>query len=125
MDRIGEIRNQSKTPVRLHNGRQVGHVSGSTLILRVQRSRHFFRRANGYSVDTAALAEAERLGARSIQFVDRESGEISAIAVECFRAHAQRLNFGWGEKLACPEKFYETPGQLGLFDGGAAAYAGV
>jgi hypothetical protein len=123
MSRVDYVRHQIKVPVCLADGRRVGYVCRSTLVLPVQRSRHFFRQASGYSIDAGVLSKAESFGARTIQFIDKETGEIAAISVGCFRAHAQKLNFGWGPKLACPEKFYEIPGQLGLFDGGEAAYA--
>ena len=102
---------------------RAGHIRNGEAILPVERSRHFFRRLRGYSLDAGLLAEIERARCGLIEFLDRESGEVARVSVSSFKAHAVRLpDYGYGLKLCCPEKFYnsETPAQGLLFGGGHA-----
>lgn len=107
-----------RIPLRLDNGKAVGRIENGTAFLRVRRSRHFFRRLGGYSIDSAVLAQIERSSAGRIEFLDEETGELAQVSPRHFREHARPVDFGYGKKWVCPERFYnrEVAGQGLLFD---------
>lgn len=110
MERItsgfGKVKKGRGEPLRLSSGKSVGRLFGDEAEFPVRRSRHFFRAIGGYSLDAAVIAELQRRGVRLVAFKDKELGERYAVALSTFIAHAQRINYGFGDKLACPERFY-------------------
>ncbi len=85
------------------NGRPVGKSVGGRAVFNVGPA-NFFRKAKGYSLDAAAVADAAQ-DCHTITLVE-ESGATWSISIEDFRANATRINFGHGLKLAAPQALY-------------------
>lgn len=100
----------AKTPVRRHDGRIVGHVRGSELVLARRRSRHWLRSLGGWSVDRAVLAQAAALGATCVVVRDVESGTVYRAPLSAFAEYGLAVDFGHGAQVALAERHWVKGG---------------
>ncbi len=105
-------------------GRVVGQVRGDTFCKTVSASRHMLRKPPAWALDLQSLCDAERLGARWVQFFDRDSGGCYRASVEQVRRHGFVFDRGHGRQIGLPlDRWTLTrPGepraeQLSLFEG--------
>ena len=91
---------------------QHGELRGDTYCKIVSGSRHMLKRPPAWAVDCRDLVEAERLGATRVEIFDLETQVTYASNIEYFRAHALRLDRGFGAQLALEIHRWSTIGEL-------------
>ncbi len=79
-----------------------GRIMGDTWAKRVRASVHMLRRPEGWAVDVADLAAAERHGVRVVRIYDEEAEANYWAALSTMRAYGKPLNRGFGEQLGLP-----------------------
>ena len=119
MNRLTGYRAKSKgIPLRLATGKVVGKLRGTVAVFRVKRSRHFYWKLGGYSLDAGILSELERIGVTMIEFEDVELGKTFRIGLETFMAHAKQCpSYGYGLKVATHQRFYQDDSMDDLLPG--------
>ncbi len=114
--------------LRLADGRVVGEVRDGVLVKRVRRSAHMLRKPRAWACDVAVLREAERLGARTVEIHDTETGDVYTAPVARFWARGFPVRRGHGEQVGLALSAWERNGapgradamQLSLFGAGGA-----
>lgn len=81
-------------------GRVVGQVRGGIFHKTVRASIHMLRRPPAWALDVGSLLEAERLGAKSVQVHDTESGCTYAASVELIHRKGFTFDRGHGRQIA-------------------------
>lgn len=77
-----------------------GRVTGDTYRKNVSGSIHRLRKPLAWAIDCIDLAEAERRGASRIEIFDLETQVTYTATTKHFRAHALKVNRGFGQQLA-------------------------
>ncbi len=89
-------------PIHAWNGKVVGRISGDTFHKVVRGSVHQLRRPPAWALDVQSLADAERLGARSVQITDAETGIVYTAPIALIRAKGFVFDRGHGRQIALP-----------------------
>jgi len=94
-------------------GRVVGEVVEGKFIKRLKASRHMLRDPKGWSLDVDSLADAEDLGAESVEIHDTETGIIYSASVGRILDKGFRFNRGHGPQICLPLKSWDAhrPGE--------------
>lgn len=95
-------------PIPIHeinNGRRVnaGRVEGGVFIKQVFRSRHFYRKYQGWAASVASVRDAMDNGAEWIQINEMESGESFKVSIAGFLRHGIEEDKGYGKQIVLPE----------------------
>jgi len=80
-------------------GRVVGQVRGGVFHKTVRGSTHMLRRPPAWALDVGSLLEAERLGAKSVQLHDTESGNRYHASVAQIRRQGFTFDRGHGRQV--------------------------
>jgi hypothetical protein len=91
------------------NGKVVAELRGEVLVKRVRGSMHLLhhpRRA--WAIDAQVLVDAERAGARLVEIVDQETGEVFRAAVAQFHAKGFSVDRGYGAQRALALEHFNT-----------------
>lgn len=92
------------------NGRAVGEVRGRTFYKRVCQANHMLHQFRAWASDIAVLEQVARLGAEYIQLEDTQTGNIWRAHIVSFWQYGIRFNFGYGEQIALPLKYWQVSG---------------
>jgi hypothetical protein len=103
-------------PLRLLSGKVVGTLDGQRAIFPVQRSRHYFRKVGGYSIDAEIVRGLPP--SALIEFRDSEIEEVFTIPLDLFERFAVCVDYGYGLKVCAPDHLYarQPKAQPSLFD---------
>jgi hypothetical protein len=103
-------------PLRLLSGKVVGTLEGNRAVFSVQRSRHYFRKTGGYTLDAEIVRSLPP--AALLEFRDSEIEETFTVPLDLFERFAVVLDFGYGLKVCAPEHLYQRlpKTQPSLFD---------
>ena len=93
--------NTNSTPIRAGT-KVIGHVEGDKFIKRVRGSKHMLRQPRGWALDILSLGDAERMGARTVEIEDTESGLTYSTSIALVWSKGLRLNRGFGDQIALP-----------------------
>lgn len=100
-------------------GKVVGEVAEGKFIKRVRGSRHMLREPKGWAVDVQSLADAEELGAASVEIVDVETDVTYSATIARIQEKGFRLDRGHGAQVAVPLRLWSVSSddarQLSLF----------
>lgn len=85
--------------------KQVGAVENETYIKKVNRSKHFLRNYGGYAIQKDVV---EALKVREVKeiVVKEDSGNVFSISLAAFLEHAIKFDYGFGEQIVVPEKWW-------------------
>lgn len=102
---VESIRKAYGVKIRIPGGPYIGKLVGLVAYFPVERSRHFFRLWQSWTLD-ARLVAALRGRAGAIIFDDTETGEAWTVSLESFTANGRPIRNRTGVKLALPERFW-------------------
>lgn len=90
-------------------GKTAGIVSGDTLRRELYGSRHFLRHPPAISFDLHHLREAESMGARRVEVLDRETGTTFHADLRAFHVSALLIERGGHDlQAALPLQYWHT-----------------
>ncbi len=105
-------------------GRVVGEVRGGVFCKTVRGSAHMLRKPPAWALDLGSLLQAEKLGAKSVELRDTDTGNRYRATIEQVRRYGFVFDRGWGRQIGLPlDRWTVTrPGeshteQLSLFGG--------
>lgn len=83
-------------------------IRGKTFLKNVTRSKHLFRMANAYAVDTAQIKQFEDTEVNLILFSEEDTGTVYATTPEAFRLHGFEKQFpGYEKQTFLPLKHWQ------------------
>jgi len=94
----------------------IGTINGNTLIKNVYRSKHYHRKFKAWAIQAEALPRLEKLGVRWIRLEIQDTGEVLYTTLECVKKHGFIHDFGFGEQVFLPEKYWESNNQITFFE---------
>ena len=93
----------TKNYIAIHaGGKVVGKVQGDRFIKYVKASKHQLRRPPAWALDFQSLADAEWLGARTVEIIDTEIDLTYTASTARVLDKGFRFNRGFGEQIALP-----------------------
>ncbi len=89
------------------------HVSGNVFTKEVVRSKHLFRAANAYSVDTAQLEYFAAQGVSEIYFHEQDTGETYTTSTAAFQEHGFEKQYGgYSRQTFLPLRYWKPAGNV-------------
>lgn len=80
-------------------GRTVAELRGETLVKRVRGSLHLLLKPRkAWAVDNNVLVDAERRGARVVEVLDQETGQVYWAGIALFHLRGFTVDRGYGEQ---------------------------
>ena len=90
-------------------GQMIGELVDGVLTKTVRRSKHLYRKFDGWGIDAEAFEGWLDRGMHSIRIEDTEDNVVYEIAVEDFALHGREIQYGdFGRQLVCGRKYFET-----------------
>lgn len=82
----------------------------STLKRRLKGSKHLLRKPPSICFDEGIIRQAERFECKAIEVTDTESSRVYRVPFSTFTEKAFQLNYGFGQQLALPIRYWSTDG---------------
>lgn len=96
-----------------NDGKVIGFLNAETFTKHVKKSKHLFRKANAWAVDTAALEKALKAGANMLEIIDLDEEKHYLIEAAKFAEHGKVINFGYGEQKLLPLRYFNVFNKFG------------
>lgn len=92
----------------LDSGKEIGEVSGTTFRKVIEGSKHFLRRPPAIAFDVVTIQEAEKLGAKDIMVVDKETKKKYRTTIFNLWHFGFMFNRGKGDQIALRMPYWKT-----------------
>mgnify|MGYP001611760595 FL=1 len=76
-----------------NEGQTVGDLFEGVYSKRVQSSKHFMRRMNGYAIETSILDDLSKMGCKEIRIFETESETIYSVSFQTFMDKSVAIDY--------------------------------
>lgn len=87
--------------------RTVGHVEEGVFRKQVRKGEHLLRILDAWGFQAELLPQLRAEGVMRVEVYDAEEGVTYAVALDVIEARGVRRDFGHGEQVFLPRKFFE------------------
>ncbi len=91
--------------VSLKNGKNIGSIKGDVFTKPVRKSKHLFRKYNGWAIDKDILIELKDSDVKTIRIKDKDEKVIYKISLEDFIDKGLEVNYS-SSQVVCEVNYF-------------------
>lgn len=88
-------------------GKIFGVIKNDTLIKKVDRKKHLYRKYNGYAIQSEILSYLTNNDVRYVKVEEIDTGDVYLTNTENYQNFGIIINYGYGEQVVLPLSYFK------------------